>query len=141
MPQSYAHIGYRMINETEPKPKANVTAVLVKRVSERVAKGIPLKLALAGEPVAQADYEEQLRQSAELAAIQDAAKREFLEDALDTLIHGKHARPNIRWLLGVLYPGLFAKSPGEDEARLAKQNSAGIPDELLKRIQEAARRF
>ncbi|HTV42315.1 MAG TPA: hypothetical protein VMF08_17225 [Candidatus Sulfotelmatobacter sp.] len=42
-------------------PESKVTVELVKRVSERVARGIPIRLALSGEPVTQTAYKKQLQ--------------------------------------------------------------------------------
>jgi hypothetical protein len=125
-----------MNNSTDSGSKSTDTVALVKRVSERLAKGIPLKLALAGEPVTQAEYEGQLRHDPELAALQDVAKREFLEDALLTLLNGKNAGANIRWWLETFYPEIFAKPESkEDEPKQVKQTILGVPEDEL----EAAR--
>lgn len=133
-----------MNNSTNPEPKSTATVALVKRISERLAKGIPLKLALAGEPVTQEKYEKLLRRSREIAALQDIAKREFLEDALDTLLNGKNAGANIRWWLEIFHPEIFAKpkpESREDEPKKARQTIRGVPEEELERDREYARQL
>lgn len=85
----------------------SVTVELVKRVSERVAIGIPLPLAVAGEGLSCAEYEAQLRERPELAAIQDVTRRDFLEDCIQKLLQAKNPSANIRWLLERLYPDIF----------------------------------
>ena len=108
--------GMKIVVENESESNVtNVTVTLVKRVSERVAMGIPLNLALAGEPVTQEEYEEQLSQHPELAVLQDIARREFLEDAIDVLFSARNAGANIRWWLEHFYPEIFAKSKPEEE--------------------------
>jgi hypothetical protein len=127
-----------MNNSTDSGSKSTDTVALVKRVSEHLAKGIPLKLALAGEPVTQAEYEKQLRRSPELAALQDVARRELLEDALDALLNGKNAGANIRWWLGTFYPEIFAK-PETKDAPVKKPTILGWTEEQVERVREAAR--
>jgi hypothetical protein len=87
----------------------DVTVELVQRVSERVAIGITLELAVAGEGLSRAEYEEQLRERPELAAIQDVTSREFIEDCIQKLLQAKDPSANIRWLLERLYPDIFGK--------------------------------
>lgn len=138
--------GMRIDVETESESTATanatvtitITKTLVKRVSERVAKGVPLKLALAGEPVTLEQYEEQLSQHPELAILQDVAKREILEDALTTLFSGKSASPNIRWWLTTVYPEIFDKREPEKEEPV-KQTIRGVPEEEVERWRAAAR--
>jgi hypothetical protein len=80
----------------EDKTESKITVELVNRVSRYVAKGIALRLAVAGEGVTQAEYEAELRRRPELAAIQDVMTRQFLEDALNMLMCAKNPRTNIR---------------------------------------------
>ena len=50
-------------------PGSKVTVALVKRVSKRIARGIPIRLALTGEPVTQTAYKKQLQRHPDLAAV------------------------------------------------------------------------
>jgi hypothetical protein len=98
--------------ESNESNDANATVALVQRVSKRVAIGIPLELAVAGEGLIRTVYEELLRKHPELAIIQDVAKREFLEVCIRTLLQAKNPSANIRWLLERLYPDDFGKLRG-----------------------------
>jgi hypothetical protein len=91
-----------------------VTVELVQRVSERVAIGIPLQYAVAGEGVSCAEYEEHLREHPELKTIQDVTTREFLEDCIQALLQAKNPSANIRWLLERLYPEDFGEPPARE---------------------------
>jgi hypothetical protein len=84
-----------------------LTDALVHRVSKRVAIGISLKLTLAGEGLTCEEYEKQLREHPEFAAIQAKAKCEFLELCIHTLLSAKDPSVNIRWLLERVYPDIF----------------------------------
>lgn len=92
---------------TENQSESKITVQLVKRVSRRVAMGIPLHISLGGEPVNLAEYEAELRRCPELAAIQARAKRKFLERALGMILCGKNARSNVGWWLRRVYPRKF----------------------------------
>ena len=69
--------------------RAEITPDLVKRVSERIASGIPIRLALAGEGVTVLEYKDHLFNHPELQAIQDVEKRKFLENAINMLWNAK----------------------------------------------------
>jgi hypothetical protein len=96
----------------------DVTIELVQRVSERVAIGIPLELAVAGEGLSREEYEGQLRERPELATIQDVTIREFIEDCIRKLLQAKDPSANIRWLLERLYPEIFGKKCGKAAERV-----------------------
>ena len=114
----------------------------MERVSQRVAKGIPLELALAGESVTEEDYKEHLEQNPKLAAIEGAAKCRFLEEAIGGLLRGDNASANIRWLLERVYPDLFTRSR-EDEVEAAEEKRlptiVGMTEEEIEEMQAAAR--
>jgi hypothetical protein len=63
-----------------------ITPDLVKRVSERIASGIPIRLALAGEGVTVSEYKDHLFNHPEPQAIQDVEMRKFLENAINMLL-------------------------------------------------------
>jgi hypothetical protein len=101
------------LTKTEP----GVTAALVDRVAERVATGVPLVHALAGEPLSLEDYEERLREHPDLAAMEGVAKRKFIQKTVGILLSAKDSSANIRWLLERLYPEVFGlrRERGQDE--------------------------
>ena len=98
--------------------KSKVTVELVQRVSKHVARGIPIRNALAGERVTQAAYERQLQRHPELKDIQELAKLEFLGKTFDLIT----ARPGpmLRWLLERRHPDVFCQPEGP------AANSAGL---------------
>ncbi|HEX3625156.1 MAG TPA: hypothetical protein VH280_07010 [Verrucomicrobiae bacterium] len=97
----------------KPGPDSKVTVELVRRVSNLVAKGIPIRVALEGEPVTPAAYKKHLQRHSELAAIQAAAKIRFLDVTTD-LIASKPG-PLLRWLLERRFPHVFCRSPKDDD--------------------------
>ena len=123
-------------------PEARITAELVDRVSQRVAMGIPLRLALAGEPVSCVEYEEHLRKHPELAVLEDVAKRRFLENAMNILLNGENAAGNFRWLIELVYSGIIA-SPKESEPAKPKEQPGPyvMSEEYLKMLQEEAKKL
>ena len=124
----------------EPESESSITAELVGRVSQRVAMGIPLRLALAGEPVGCAEYEEHLRQHPKLAVLEDVAKLRFLENAMNILLNGQNAAGNFRWLIELVYSGLFAEAREEGaEPAPQKQTILGVPEEALEEARRKAR--
>jgi hypothetical protein len=84
-----------------------ITPALIMRVSERLALGMPLRIALAGEPVTRAEYKDYLLAHPELAGLQDVAKQKFLESAFDVLLDGETAAANYRWLIELIYKGVI----------------------------------
>ncbi|HEV2327959.1 MAG TPA: hypothetical protein VGY56_04115 [Verrucomicrobiae bacterium] len=115
---------------------------LVKRVSERLATGIPLRLALAGEGVTVPEYKEHLLNHPELQAILDIEKRKFLENAINMLLECENRGVHIRWILERFYPHALAPDPGcvEDEDDKPK-TVAGVPEKFIALFREEARRL
>jgi hypothetical protein len=125
--------------------ETEITVELVDRVSERVATGVPLDLALAGEPVSVEEYEEHLRQHPELAAREGVAKRMFLQKTVGALLTNGDASTsaNIRWLLERLYPDVFerGREGKRDEATVEPiQTIRGVPEEVLNLVREEVQR-
>lgn len=90
----------------KPGPQSQVTAELVHRVSDRVARGIPIRNALAGEHVTQAAYERHLRRHHELKEIQETAKLRFLDSTIELIL--SRPGPMLRWLLERRHSDIFA---------------------------------
>lgn len=97
-------------------PSPAITVALVKRVSKRISTGVPPDLALAGELVSRSDYQEHLSKNPELAALEQAAKREFLQSLIGMLLEAKDSSANIRWLLERIYPEIFSRNRKNQEA-------------------------
>ncbi len=129
---------------------SNVTVALVERVSDRLATGVPLVLALAGEPVSCAEFEEHLRENPGLADQLGIAKRKFLQNAIKVLLDSKNASANIRWLLERFYPEVF---DGQREgvtvnvtastltSTSAVTGGSGMSEEYLRALEEGGRRL
>ncbi len=127
-----------------PNSPAAITAALVERVSDRIATGFPLELALAGESVSRADYEQQLREHPEFANLANVAKRKFLQSAIAVLLNARDSSANIRWLLERLYPEVFSRNRESEDVKSGKANSGispivGVSDEEYLAMVEAAR--
>lgn len=134
----------------KPGRESKVTAALVKRVAKHIAKGIPVRLALAltGEPVTQCAFERHLRRHPELAVIQEAAKAKYLEKAFDMIM--SRPGPLVRWLLERRHSDLFAPPDWEKQAPAAqpasaapepvkpKQTIVGVPEEELEQARRDA---
>ena len=133
---------------TAPEPESNVTVALVERVADRMATGVPLSLALAGEALSRAEYEEQMRRHPELADHEGVAKRKFLQNAIKILLAGKDSSANIRWLLERLYPDVFDRQQASENVTVnveaAVTRMPGRPvmsPEYLKLLQEEAKKL
>lgn len=123
-------------------PQSRVTPDLVKRVSERLASCIPMRLALAGEGVTVPEYKQHLLNHPELQAILDIEKRKFLENAINMLLEGENRGVHIRWLLERFYPHALAPDPADAENEMDKPRTvAGVPEIFIKLFQEHARRL
>ena len=134
----------------KPGPESKVTAELVKRVSERVARGIPIRVALSGEQVSWTAYKKHLQRHPELKAIQKGAKIQFLDKAFDMIL--SRPGPMLRWLLERRHPELFAK-PREEAAiqttdsdpqiqtQTQYQTIAGVPQEALEEARRNAQKI
>jgi hypothetical protein len=133
--------------ESEPQSalgsKEEVTVALVERVSERVAKGVPIRLAAAREGLRRAEYEELLRGRPELALRQDAANGEFVEFCIRKLLDVEDPSSNIRWLLERLNPDMFADRKGREGEGVAVSATTveGMSEDELRQFQEAAKRL
>jgi hypothetical protein len=156
-PNSWTYGGMEKIpistisNESEPEAesqsalisKEDITVALVERVSERVAKGVPLRLAAAREGLSRADYEECLRRHPELALRQDSANGEFVEFCIRKLLDVEDPSSNIRWLLERLNPDLFADRKARESGSVAASvpTIVGMTEEELRQFREAAKRL
>jgi hypothetical protein len=125
--------------------ESNISVALVERVSDRIATGVPLSLALAGEALSRAEYEELLRRNPELAAHEAVAKRKFLQNAITILLAGNDSAANMRWLLERLYPDVFG---GRRESVTVNVSSvtgisgiSGMSEEYVKALQEDAKKL
>lgn len=121
-----------MSKSTKPGPKSKITVALVKRVSGLVAKGIPIRMALANESVTQHAYERQLRRHPELRAIQTAAKIRFLNKTFDMIL--TRPGPLLKWFLERRHPEMFAAPRQETPAPAAPAASAPAPEEPTQTI-------
>ncbi|HTV40382.1 MAG TPA: hypothetical protein VMF08_07395 [Candidatus Sulfotelmatobacter sp.] len=129
-------------------PKSKVTVALVKRVSKRVARGIPIRLALSGEPVTRSAYKKQLQRHPDLAAIQETAKLQFLDKAFDVIL--ANPGPMLCWLLERTHPDIFAKpreeapvtaTATEAQTQTQTQTIAGVPQYLVEQARKNAERY
>ena len=123
--------------EEQPIPESKVTPALVDRVSERLAMGMPLKMALAGENVTRAEYKEALQMHPELQDLQELAKRKVLENAFSVMFNGEQAAANWRWHIELIYKDIIG-SQDEDFPK-QKQTIFGFPEEVLNQIREHAK--
>ena len=131
---------------TMPVPasaRAEITPDLIKRVSERIASGIPIRLALVGEGVTVPEYKEHLFKHPELQAIQDVERRKFLENAINMLLECENRGVHIRWLLERFYPHALQPESGEGaEDDLEKPKTvAGVLEKFIELFREHARRL
>src|SRR5215469_5365925 len=106
-------------------PESKVTVEVVKRVSERIAKGIPIKNALAGEGVTEAAYRRHLQRHRELKDIQETAKLQFLDRTFDLIT--SRPGPMLRWLLERRHSDIFG-GPGGTSDRTSASNLAGAAE-------------
>jgi hypothetical protein len=120
-----------------PDPQQKITPALVDRVSERLAMGMPLKMALAGENVTRAEYKDALQQHPELQDLQELGKRKVLENAYSILLQGDQAAANWRWLIELIYKDVIGSQ--DDDSPKQKQTIFGFPEEVLNQIREHAK--
>jgi hypothetical protein len=125
------------LSEAAP-PKRKITAALVIRVAERLENGLPLKVALAGEGVAVDAYMQYLRGHPRLEAVQETAKRKFMERAVNAMLEEEKPAASYRWLLEHCHPDLLAQ-PGDAGPAAALQIIAGLPNGILERMREYAK--
>jgi hypothetical protein len=126
------------MSNSKPGPESRITHELVQRVSERIAKGIPLKIALESEDINFEAYRKHIRRHPELRAIQSAAKIKFLEVTY-AMITEKPC-PMLRWLLERRHSTAFSpdkKEPDDPETETdadtesTSQTIAGVPQHLV----------
>jgi hypothetical protein len=130
-------MGCKMNSPAKPGPKSKVTAALVRRVAERVENGVPVKIAIAGERVTIDFYLRYLQEHPKLEAIQEAAKRKFMERAVKSMLSEEKPAASYRWLLEHCHPDLLAH-PGDASLPTTAQTVVGLSEELLKRVREHA---
>lgn len=122
-----------------PAPQQKITPALVDRVSERLAMGMPLKMALAGESVTRAEYKDALDRHPELQDLQELGKRKVLENAYHILLQGDQAQANWRWLIELVYKDIIGSQ--DDDSPNQKQTIFGFPEEVLNQIREHAKQL
>ena len=127
------------MSDPSDTPDSKITPTLVNRVSERLALGMPLRLALAGEGVTRAEYKEHLHQHPELEELQEVAKQKFLENAFDVLLDGENAAANYRWLIELIYKGVIGSQ--EDESGKTKPTILGLPEEVVEQMRQNAQKL
>jgi hypothetical protein len=127
-----------MNNPAKRGPKSKITAALVLRVVERVENGLSVKNAIAGEGVTLDAYLQHLREHPKLEVLQEAAKRKFMERAVNAMLGNEKPAASYRWLLEHCHPDLLAQ-PGDISSPAASQTVAGLSDDLLQRIREYVR--
>lgn len=121
------------------RPIEIITTETVERVSNRIAHGLSLKLALAAEReplINEAAWSAALEADPQLALIPDAVKAEFCQSAAERLVLSE--QDNLKWLCWLLercYPDLFGAS-----TQPAKSQNA-VPEEFLKLFREEAKRL
>jgi hypothetical protein len=123
----------------DPNPQPKITTALIDRVSERLAMGLPLKMALAGEKVTRAEYKDYLSKFPELQDLQELAKRKVLESAFSVMLEGEQAAANWRWLIELIYKDVLGNQ--DDESPKQKQTILGIPEEIIEQMRENAKRL
>jgi hypothetical protein len=128
-----------MNTTAKPVPKSKVTTALVMRVVERVENGIPVKIAIAGEGVTLEVYLQYLREHPKLEALQETAKRKFMERAVNAMLSEEKPGASYRWLLEHCHPDLLAQPGDNNNPATASQTVAGLPNNILERIREHAR--
>jgi hypothetical protein len=133
-----------MNSSSKPGPESKVTPDLVHRVSKLVAKGIPTRIALEGEPVTAAAYKKHLQRHPELAAIQAAAKIKFLDVTTDLIASKSNSM--LRWLLEHRFAHVFCNSNDDEESDDASESApqsktqtlAGVPEHLVDELRKQA---
>lgn len=119
-------------------PKPSITLEVVKRVSERVGRGMPLKLALATEGNAKINEEtwkKALKAHSNFPPIYEAAKGKFLDEAMRKLEEAEDLK-YVCWLLERRHSDLFARP--EPAAVVNVSQSVGIPADVIERARELA---
>lgn len=117
-----------------PGRRPSITLAVVKRVSKRYGRGVPLVDALAAEanPKINLDnWKKTLRRHPQLSLHYQAARGLFLELSMRRLAESKDLR-HLCWLLERRYPELFRKPPDQSIASVAVSSTKDLSDaELL----------
>lgn len=123
-----------------PGPKPSITLDVVLRVSERVGKGLTLRLALAAESnpkINEETWKKALSAHPEFYPHYQAAKGKFLAQAMDRLAQASDLK-HLCWLLERRHSDLFAR-PAELAVNVHNQVSVSsetrtLTDAELERI-------
>ena len=112
---------------------------MVKRVSERVARGSTLSLALAAEchpQINEESWKKTLQRHPELSPHYEAAKGQFLDAAMRRLAESDDLK-YLCWLLERRHSELFHK-PEPAAAVVNVSQHVGIPEDVLARARQIA---
>lgn len=122
-----------------PGPKPSITLEVVRRVSDRVAVGSTLSLALAAEcdpKINVETWKKALSAHPEFYPLYEGSKGKFLDEAMRRLAAHEDAK-YLCWLLERRYPGMFCKA--EAAAAIVNVNqTVSIPEEVMQRAREVA---
>lgn len=113
----------------------------MERVSERVGRGLTLKLALAAErcqTVNEETWKKALQSHAEFVPVYEAGKAKFLELATWRLAESEDLA-NLRWLLERRHADLFARPAAVNVSVNTETHIAGLSDDVLERARVIAR--
>ncbi len=122
--------------ESAARPEL-INREIVARVSDRVAHGLSLQLALAAEDhpdITEAIWSQAVKRNPRLASAPETAKAKFCEEAVRRLANHEDNKW-LCWLLERRYADLFSRSG--DTANNA-QTVAGIPEDIMERAREKA---
>jgi hypothetical protein len=128
----------------EPGWKKHITPEVVERVSKRCSYGLRLTMALAIEKnpkINERSWAKALKRNPAFSAEFEAAQARFYYEALSRLVEDD----NPKWLCWVLehcHAGLFRGDPDDtEEIEEEQQEIVGVPNDVLARAREYARRF
>lgn len=124
--------------------KPAITLEVVKRVSERVGMGMPLKQALQAEghkQINEGSWKMALKRHPEMLPHYESAKATFLDRAMRRLAEADQLK-YLCWLLERRHPDLFARpaaSEGSTTVNVNQTNhNVAIPADVLQRAKEIA---
>jgi hypothetical protein len=124
-----------------PGPKPSITAEVVQRVSDRVGRGMPLKMALEAEAQPKINVEtwhKAIQGSETFRAVYDAGRAQFLDAAMARLAAADELK-YLCWLLERRHSDLFAKREPEVVVNNTNVHNA-IPEDVYKLAKEIAQR-
>ena len=129
--------GSQQRKRSRPGPKPSITRAVVRRVSDRVARGLTLALALAAEGNSTINVEtwkKALGAHPEFSPLYEAGKGKFLERATRRLAESDQLK-HLCWLLERRHPDLFRKP-----ADVVVNNDVRVelPADLLERARDLA---